>query len=89
MEPATFDEQNGELAPPAGFDPEQSQATDEIVPLPIFTDGEQCVSLWRLSWRERLSALIFGRVWLQVLSGRTQPPVVLRAERTIFEVVDG
>ena len=43
--------------------------------LPVWTDGEQCVSLWRPSLRERLSILLFGKVWLIVI-GR-QPPVSL------------
>ncbi len=62
---------------------------DECGPLPVYCDGEQCISLWQLSWRERISALIHGRVWLQVLSGETQPPVALSAQRTIFEVENG
>lgn len=84
MNPIQFPEQNCELAPPSNFDPAQSNAADEIVSLPIYRDGEQCISLWKMSWRERVSALIFGRVWLQVLSGMTQPPVALRAMHTIF-----
>lgn len=88
MEPIKFPEQNGELGPPVNFDPEQSNATDEIVTLPVYRDGEQCISLWKMNWRERLSALIYGRVWLQVLSGSTQPPVALRAKKNIFMEVD-
>lgn len=54
---------------------------DEIGSLAVYSDGEQCISCWQMSWRERLSALLFGRVWLSVLSGRTQPPVWLWATR--------
>ena len=54
---------------------------DEVLPLPVYTDGEQCISCWQMSWRERLSALFFGRVWISVLSGRTQPPIWLLATR--------
>jgi len=43
--------------------------------LPIWTDGEQCVSCWKMSLRERLSALLFGRAWLAILSGESQSPV--------------
>jgi hypothetical protein len=89
VEPSRFKEQNGSLGAPQNFDPEQSEAASEIVSLPVFSDGEQCISLWRMSWRERLSALLFGRVWLQVLSGPTQPPVALTTARTIFEEQDG
>jgi len=34
-----------------------------------------------MSWRERLSALLFGRVWLALLSGETQPPALVQASR--------
>lgn len=53
----------------------------DVLPLRVYTDGEQCISCWKLTWRERLPALAFGRVWLSVLSGRTQPPVWLLATR--------
>lgn len=85
MNPTSFKYQNRELQPPVGFDPDQSNATDTITSLPVYTDGEQCISLWQMNWRERVSALLFGRVWLQVLSGRTQPPVALTAAKTIFK----
>lgn len=54
---------------------------DEILPLRVYSDGDQCISCWQMTWRERLSALLFGRVWLSVLGGRTQPPVWLWATR--------
>lgn len=50
---------------------------DKCAPLPVYVDGKQCVSCWQLSWKEKLSALLFGRIWLYVLSGETQPPVAL------------
>ncbi len=78
MNPATFENHNKVLERPANM------TEDECGPLPIYCDGEQCISLWSLSWRERISALIYGRVWLQVMSGKTQPPVALTAQRTIF-----
>lgn len=52
--------------------------------LNVYTNGESCVSLWRPTLRERLSVLIFGRVWLAVLSGATQPPVYVGAVRHYF-----
>ncbi len=79
MRPQKFAEQTIELKKPA------SMADDECGPLPIFCDGEQCVSCWRPSLRERLSILFFGRVWLCVMSGRTQPPVWIAGRRELFE----
>ena len=51
----------------------------------LVVDGKQCLSCWRMSLRERLSALLFGRVWIWVWSGNTQPPIYLEAARTIFK----
>ncbi len=74
MKPIDHQFTNVTLNAPAGQE-------DEILPLRVWTDGEQCISCWQMGWRERLSALVFGRVWLSVLSGRTQPPVWLMATR--------
>lgn len=82
MEPVPFRYQNRVLQPSGK---EYSENVTEVVPLPVWTDGEQCVSCWRMSWRERLSALLFGRVWLAILSGTTQPPVWVGACRTYLK----
>lgn len=76
MTPIPFSESNRVLQAPAG--------AADIASLPVWTDDQQCVSCWRLTWRERLSALLFGRVWLAVLSGRSQPPVALLVTRRFF-----
>lgn len=78
MTPTTFPQSNKTLKAPPGKEA-------EIVELPIWTDGQQCVSCYRLSWRERFSALFFGRAWLSVLSGQTQPPVWMLVKRELFE----
>ncbi|MDP1891484.1 MAG: hypothetical protein Q8K55_11390 [Gemmatimonadaceae bacterium] len=38
------------------------------LPLPAYTDGEQTITLWALTWRERLVVLFRGRVWLTQLN---------------------
>lgn len=55
MKPIPFPEQTMVLA-----DKQEAFRT-----LPAFQDEEETISLWRLSWRERLKALITGRVWLR------------------------
>lgn len=78
MEPVAFEQATNILLKPDSL-------TDALCgPLPVWSNGQQCVSCWRPSWRERLSILIFGRVWLWVWSGRTQPPVRLDGKRTPF-----
>lgn len=81
-DPTVFPEANKVLGPPAG---ERSYTLIDplIDPLPIFTDGKACVSLWKLTWRERWSALFFGHAWVWVL-GPSQPPVALDCKKTIF-----
>lgn len=79
MEPQKFEEANRNLLKPQGM------TDEECGSLPIWTDGKECISCWKMTWRERLSALFFGKVWLSVYSGQTQPPVWLRAERQIFK----
>ena len=72
MIPQYFPQRNKTLRKPDGM-------TDtECASLHVFTDGEICVSQWRASWRERLSILFKGTVWLRVRSGTTQPPVKIQ-----------
>ena len=79
MKPTKFEQSNRTLLRPSNM------TDDECSSLDVYTDDNQCISCWRLSWRERLSALLFGKVWVYVLSGNTQPPIVLVCERDIFK----
>lgn len=78
MEPMRFEQANKDLLKPEGW------TDEECGSLPVYSDGRQCISLWKMTWCERLSALFFGKVWLYVISGQTQPPVGLMATREIF-----
>jgi len=79
MEPGQFKQSTKKLGPPKGM------TKEECGDLPVWTDGTQVISLWKMSWRERFSALFFGRIWLSVYSGQTQPPVWLMATKEIFK----
>ncbi len=79
MIPREFPEANRRLTPP----PDMSE--EECGVLPVWSDGKVCISCWRPSLQEKLSILFFGRVWLSVVSGGTQPPVALAAMRKLFE----
>ena len=79
MKPIKFKEQTTVLSKPAGM------TDEECMPLPVFSDGEQCISCWELSFIERLKVLFFGRVWLGLYSGKTQPPVWLNVNKTVFD----
>lgn len=79
MTPIPFDESDGVLRGPQG---------GEIADLPVWTGGGlhgMVVSCWRPTWQERLSVLLFGRVWLNVMAWDTHPPVSLQASRTYFK----
>ncbi|RPI92891.1 MAG: hypothetical protein EHM40_11610 [Chloroflexi bacterium] len=79
MEPKKFPQANKDLLKPQGW------TDEECGSLPVYTDGKVCISLWQMTWKERFSALFFGRIWLWVYSGQTQPPVSLMATKQIFE----
>lgn len=57
---------------------------EECRALPIHTDGTECLSCWKMSFFERLKALIFGNIWIFVRSGSTQPPISLGCWRKAF-----
>lgn len=78
MTPFYFKEATTKLGRP------DNMTDEECSPLYVYTDGRECISCWKLSIADRIRALIFGRVWLGVLSGHTQPPVWLDARKTVF-----
>lgn len=79
MKPIKFDEANKNLLKP------QNMTDEECSNLWVFTDGRQCISCWKMSLKQRLSALIHGKVWLSVCSGQTQPPVWVDCCKTVFD----
>lgn len=79
MRPVEFIQANKTLLKPDGM------THEECGPLMVYTDETQCISCWKMSFRERISALIFGTVWLSVIYGETQPPVALWVAKEGFE----
>lgn len=80
MKPSKFDESNAVLARPEGM------SEEECGDLPVYHDPQFNISCWKLTWRERISALFFGTVWLWVYGGG-HPPVALEARKTTFKKV--
>jgi hypothetical protein len=72
MTPSDFPQANRTLGAPQGM--------TNCSALRVFTDGEHCISAWRPSWRERLAVLCGRPVWLWVVSGETQPPVMVETQ---------
>lgn len=78
MKPINFPESNCVLSKP------KDMTDEECGHLFIHRTGQQCISCWKLTLLERINILLFGRIWLWVWSGDTQPPVALDARKTIF-----
>jgi len=71
MKPIEFKEQTKVLQKPQGWTDKQCS------PLAVFNDGKLNISCWVGDLRDRLRFIITGKIWLQVYSGTTQPPVSL------------
>jgi len=82
MRPITFNGWNKNLTKPEGWTDEECNT------LPVFSDGQMCVSKWRMTWRERFHCLFKGFVWLTVHNGESQPPVLLEAKERVLSVGD-
>lgn len=55
----------------------------ECKSLQVLEGDGMIVSRWKMSWRERLSALIFGIVWVKLATSR-QPPIAIEVTRDVF-----
>lgn len=73
MTPANFPQANVSLRAPEGM------TEAECGTLRAHRDGTHHISLWKLTWAERLRVIWTGQVWLWVWSPHTQPPVALDA----------
>jgi hypothetical protein len=79
MESIYFKESTVELKKP------QSMSDEECRSLHIMqTPDGQCISLWKATFFERLKFLFHGKIWLGIISGKTQPPVWVDISKTIF-----
>lgn len=68
MKPIQFDQANG-----------LARYTVAGLPVPVLRNGAEIVSVWRLSWWERLRLLFTGRVYLRVISpGRDHQPATIQ-----------
>jgi hypothetical protein len=83
MGPLSFTEQNMVLGKPENMSDEQCGV------LPVYTDGVECVSKWKLTDAEINQVMEHGYIWVRLFSGMTQPPICLQAQETIFETVNG
>ena len=78
MKPIDFPQSTKVLQKPS------TMSDKECSSLHVWNDGKQCVSCWKPTFKERMNILFGGKVWLGVLSGKTQPPVFVSGEM-VFE----
>lgn len=78
MKPIDFPQSTKVLQKPS------TMSDNECSSLHVWNDGKQCVSCWKPTFKERINILFGGKVWLGVLSGKTQPPVFVSGEM-VFE----
>lgn len=74
MTPIRFDGCNVQLGAPADM--------PDCGFLSIQHHDAGMLSCWKMTWRERFAALVFGRVWLNVAAAG-HPPVWLRCEHDV------
>jgi hypothetical protein len=79
MKPIKFKEANKNLLKP------ESMTDTECGSLWVYNDGKQCISCWKMTFKQRIKAILFGKVWLSVMGGQTQPPVWVDCDKTVFE----
>lgn len=79
MRPIHFSESNAQLL--AGDIPDCGDLT-------VYKAGTQIVSKWKMSWRERLSALCYGVAFVSVRARETSPPIAVWVERQAFRKED-
>ena len=56
----------------------KDEGREEVLDLPAFRDGQQTISAWELTFRERCKALLTGVLWLHVYGH--QPPVYVSSD---------
>lgn len=78
MQPVKFEQQNKLFTKPRGT------TDEECGDLPVFTDGNEHVSKWKMSIAERIHCALRGYVWLRVWSSG-QPPVLITGRKTEFK----
>ena len=73
MTPTNFPESNKNLLAPKG-----QEAT--CGSLPVYSDGTNCISCWKPTFKEWVKFIFQRKVWVWVQSGKTQPPIAITAD---------
>jgi hypothetical protein len=76
-EPMDFPQANLTLNAPIG--------KNDVKPLPVWRGDGVILSCWKLTWRERLAAILTGHIWLWRMSSPSQPPVYITSREPDWE----
>lgn len=81
MTPISFKGQQAVLGAPPDWDESQGSCDG----LPVLRVGENFISFWKPTWRERI-ALLFGAKIQLTIVGAGHPPVAIDVNRIVREV---
>lgn len=70
--PVSFPQVTRVLKAPPGME-------ENVRSLPIYTDGTMCLSFWKMDKAALHQAILEGGVWAWIMSGSTQPPILITA----------
>jgi len=80
MKPLYFIQATIELQKPANMTDEQCSS------LYVHQSADdECISLWTIPFWQRLKFLFHGRLWLGIVSGKSQPPVWIDMRKKMFK----
>jgi len=75
MNPVNFPQVNSLLY---GGSADRFNTGADVSDLQVSKVDNEIISCWKASWWERLSILIYGRVWLRVAASNTHSPVCIQ-----------
>lgn len=62
-----------------------SMTDEECSSLWILRQDNYCISLWTTTFWKRLKFLFHGHIWIWILSGQTQPPMILDCKDDLYK----
>ena len=80
MKPIELKEQNRLLRKPDSMTDEQCGS------LPVHVAEGVCTSCWKMTFKERLKTLFYGKIWVSVITGTsTQPPISVQCKKQFLK----
>lgn len=79
MKPIKFKEQNATLLGEKGSD---------VGRLPVCKTEKEWISCWKLSFMDKIRALVYGRIWICLYSKKAHPPVSVACIQNVFKKID-